>query len=144
MLASYAGCHKRSAPPQEDTCPDYMLKAEECLKAEEARVGHYLHLNSKGKLLLEVETEVLAKYEVQLLEKEHSGCAALLRDDKVRLSHLWWLMLSMLVNEVGFVQQVPASRSGLKFSSELPCALQAGHAISAGWHARLQRRQCSA
>lgn len=32
----------------------------------------------------QVETEVLAKYEQQLLEKENSGCAALLRDDKVR------------------------------------------------------------
>ncbi len=32
----------------------------------------------------QVETEVLANYEQQLLEKENSGCAALLRDDKVR------------------------------------------------------------
>ena len=71
---------------QEDTCPDYMLKAEDCLKAEEGRVTNYLHINSKVKLLHQVETELLAKYEVQLLEKEHSGCAALLRDDKVRKS----------------------------------------------------------
>jgi cullin 1 len=33
--------------------------------------------------LQEVETQVLSNYELQLLEKEHSGCAALLRDDKV-------------------------------------------------------------
>jgi cullin 1 len=32
--------------------------------------------------LKEVEREVLATYETRLLEKEHSGCAALLRDDK--------------------------------------------------------------
>lgn len=68
---------------QEDSCPDYMLKAEDCLKAEEGRVTNYLHIGSKQKLLTQVETELLAKYEVQLLEKEHSGCAALLQDDKV-------------------------------------------------------------
>jgi hypothetical protein len=32
---------------------------------------------------LQVEEEVLRKYENDLLQKEHSGCAALLRDDKV-------------------------------------------------------------
>jgi cullin 1 len=68
---------------QEDSCPDYMLKAEECLKAEEERVDGYLHIDSKSKLLEQVEREVLGNYETQLLEKENSGCAALLRDDKV-------------------------------------------------------------
>ena len=60
-----------------------MKKAEDCLKTEEERVEGYLHLDSKPKLLAEVETELLGKYENQLLEKENSGCAALLRDDKV-------------------------------------------------------------
>jgi len=35
----------------EDSCPDYMIKAEECLKREKERVGHYLHINSEPKLL---------------------------------------------------------------------------------------------
>ena len=43
----------------------------------------YLHSSSKAKLLKEVENEVLMSYEMRLLQKEHSGCAALLRDDKV-------------------------------------------------------------
>ncbi|KAK9809634.1 hypothetical protein WJX73_009175 [Symbiochloris irregularis] len=73
---------KAAAWIEEDSCPDYMLKAEERLKAEEGRVSNYLHINSRVKLLFQVETELLAKYEMQLLEKEHSGCAALLRDDK--------------------------------------------------------------
>ena len=33
----------------------------------------------------QVEREVLSQYEAELLEKEHSGCAALLNDDKVVL-----------------------------------------------------------
>lgn len=36
------------------------------------------------KLLKEVEQEVLANHQQALLQKEHSGAAALLRDDKVR------------------------------------------------------------
>lgn len=67
----------------EDSCPDYMLKAEECLKKEKDRVSHYLHLSSETKLLDKVQHELLVTYINQLLEKEHSGCRALLRDDKV-------------------------------------------------------------
>jgi cullin 1 len=69
---------------QEDSCPEYMLKAEECLRQEEERVTNYLHNDSKSKLLVEVEREVLEQYETELLEKENSGCSGLLRDDKVR------------------------------------------------------------
>ena len=39
---------------QDDSCPDYMLKAEECLRQEEERVANYLHVDSKPKLLKEV------------------------------------------------------------------------------------------
>jgi hypothetical protein len=47
---------------------------------------------------VQVEEEVLRKYENDLLQKEHSGCAALLRDDKVRGE---------------FVQRSTAARYGL-------------------------------
>eukprot|EP00249_Psilotum_nudum_P024290 c29145_g1_i2 orf=643-1227(+) len=66
---------------EEDSCPDYMLKAEECLKREKERVGHYLHASSEQKLLEKVQQELLSQQ--QLLDKEHSGCHTLLRDDKV-------------------------------------------------------------
>ncbi|XP_065616840.1 cullin-1 [Quercus suber] len=35
----------------DDSCPDYMLKAEECLKRERDRVSHYLHISSEQKLV---------------------------------------------------------------------------------------------
>ncbi|XP_049388092.1 cullin-1-like [Solanum stenotomum] len=76
----------------EDSCPDYMLKAEECLKKEKDRVSHYLHVLSKTKLLEKVQNELLVVYTNQLLEKEHSGCRVLLRDDKVEdLSRMYRL-----------------------------------------------------
>lgn len=62
-----------------------MQKAEDAIKEEEDRVAPngYLHVSSKPKLLKEVEHEVLAVHQAALLEKENSGCAALLMDDKV-------------------------------------------------------------
>ncbi|KAL6210423.1 hypothetical protein ACLB2K_015655 [Fragaria x ananassa] len=76
----------------EDSCPDYMLKAEECLRRERDRVSHYLHSSSEQKLVEKVQNELLVVYATQLLEKEHSGCRALLRDDKVEdLSRIYRL-----------------------------------------------------
>ncbi|KAG5628233.1 hypothetical protein H5410_013451 [Solanum commersonii] len=76
----------------EDSCPNYMLKAEECLKWEKDRVSHYLHSSSETNLLEKVQHELLSVYATQLLEKEHSGCHALLRDDKVEdLSRMYRL-----------------------------------------------------
>nr|GMD13041.1 cullin-1-like [Ipomoea batatas] len=80
----------------EDSCPDYMLKAEECLKKEKDRVAHYLHSSSETRLLEKVQNELLVVYTNQLLEKEHSGCRALLRDDKVEdLSRMYRLFLKI-------------------------------------------------
>ncbi|CAI9100076.1 OLC1v1037001C1 [Oldenlandia corymbosa var. corymbosa] len=67
----------------EDTCPDYMLKAEECLKREKDRVAHYLHSITESRLPKTVRHELLTVYASQLLEKEHSGISALLQDEKV-------------------------------------------------------------
>ncbi|GLU07429.1 hypothetical protein SLE2022_243890 [Rubroshorea leprosula] len=67
----------------EDSCPDYMLKSEECLRKERERVSHYLHSSSEPKLVEKVQHELLVVFANELLEKENSGCRALLRDDKV-------------------------------------------------------------
>ncbi|KAB1205027.1 Cullin-1 [Morella rubra] len=60
-----------------------MNKAEECLEWEKERVSHYLHSSSEPKLLEKVQHELLFVYATQLLEKDNSGCHALLRDDNV-------------------------------------------------------------
>ncbi|KAL0367698.1 UNVERIFIED_CONTAM: Cullin-1 [Sesamum radiatum] len=94
MLKDTAAYYSRKASNWilDDSCPDYMLKAEECLKREKDRVSHYLHSSSETKLLEKVQHELLSVYATQLLEKEHSGCHALLRDDKVEdLSRMYRL-----------------------------------------------------
>ncbi|XP_059625725.1 cullin-1-like [Cornus florida] len=94
MLKDTASYYSRKASNWivEDSCPDYMLKAEECLKKERDRVSHYFHSSSEPKLVEKVQNELLVVYTNQLLEKEHSGCRALLRDDKVEdLSRMYRL-----------------------------------------------------
>uniref|UniRef100_A0A1D1XSE8 Cullin-1 n=1 Tax=Anthurium amnicola TaxID=1678845 RepID=A0A1D1XSE8_9ARAE len=107
MLDDTANYYSRKATIwiMEDFCPDYMLKAEECLKREKDRVSHYLHPSSERKLLLschpgvsegleilKMQHEFLFVYASGLLENEHSECHALLRDDKVDdLSRKYWL-----------------------------------------------------
>ena len=56
----------------------------DCLPSAALQVTNYLHASSKSKLLHQVETEVLIVHQSSLLEKENSGCSALLQDDKVR------------------------------------------------------------
>jgi hypothetical protein len=53
--------------------------------SREVRVHGVVLCAVPSKLLREVENELLQKCEQEPLQKEHSGCAALLRDDKVRL-----------------------------------------------------------
>eukprot|EP00164_Ancoracysta_twista_P002994 GFYU01003990.1.p1 GENE.GFYU01003990.1~~GFYU01003990.1.p1 ORF type:complete len:730 (-),score=273.89 GFYU01003990.1:441-2630(-) len=67
---------------EQDSFPDYMKKAEERIKNETERVKHYLHSTTEEKLLLVVDTELLVEHQAKLLEKEKSGCVALLNDDK--------------------------------------------------------------
>lgn len=65
-----------------DSTPEYLIKAERALIEEKVRVGDYLNAASEGKILRVVEEELLEKVEMQLLEKEGSGCRVLLANDK--------------------------------------------------------------
>ena len=49
-------CAQAAAWIQEDSCPEFLQKAEDCLRAEEERVNHYLHQSSKARLLEKVRT----------------------------------------------------------------------------------------
>mmetsp|Transcript_10856 Transcript_10856/g.33497 ORF Transcript_10856/g.33497 Transcript_10856/m.33497 type:complete len:745 (-) Transcript_10856:58-2292(-) len=67
---------------ESDDTPTYLAKAEVALDAEKARVSHYLNTASEPKLLRVCEHEILELRETVLLEKEGSGCRALLANDK--------------------------------------------------------------
>ncbi|XP_059436145.1 cullin-1-like [Corylus avellana] len=63
------------------SCPEYMLKVEECLKSERDRVSHYLLTSTEQKLVEKVQHMLVVVYQPQQLEKDQSGCCDLLRDD---------------------------------------------------------------
>ncbi|PPR98488.1 hypothetical protein GOBAR_AA22188 [Gossypium barbadense] len=76
---------KASSWIEEDSCPEYMLKAK-CLRKERERVSHYLHSSSETKLLEKVQHEFVGQPygKIGYLKRRHSEMGrALLRDDKV-------------------------------------------------------------
>ncbi|TVU20870.1 hypothetical protein EJB05_30471 [Eragrostis curvula] len=90
----------------EDTCPEYMIKAEEYLQKEKERVEHYLHSSTESKLLEVAQRELLTNHVDQILTKENSGCKVLLRDDKVEdLSRMY-----RLFNRIKPVGLTPVSK----------------------------------
>jgi cullin 1 len=65
-----------------DSTPEYLIKAEQHLLKERARVKDYLNTATESKLLEVVEDEILQKTQAALLTKEGSGCKVLLANDK--------------------------------------------------------------
>mmetsp|Transcript_3656 Transcript_3656/g.10804 ORF Transcript_3656/g.10804 Transcript_3656/m.10804 type:complete len:745 (-) Transcript_3656:39-2273(-) len=84
LLASTKEYYARKSQEwvEADDTPTYLAKAEVALDAEKARVAHYLNSASEPKLLRVCEHEILELRETVLLEKEGSGCRALLANDK--------------------------------------------------------------
>ncbi|PIA61528.1 hypothetical protein AQUCO_00300808v1 [Aquilegia coerulea] len=75
-----------------DSCPDYLLMAEECLKNEKDRATHYLHSSSESKLVEKTQDVLLFQHLNQIIEKENSGLHIMLRDDKIEdLSRMYRL-----------------------------------------------------
>jgi len=67
---------------EEDSTPDYLIKAEDRLESERARVGHYLNPTTEPELMRICEREMLENHQQILLEKEGSGCSVLLANEK--------------------------------------------------------------
>jgi cullin 1 len=69
-----------------DDTPSYMKKTEQALANEAGRVKEYMIGMTESKILKVLEDELLKKHEIALLEKEGSGCKALLENES--LEHL--------------------------------------------------------
>ena len=64
------------------SAPDYLAKAEQALVSEAQRVERFLHETTESVLLAAVEQELLAAHATALLEREGSGLAEMLRNDR--------------------------------------------------------------
>ena len=81
-----------------DSTPDYLNKVEAVLDEERMRVVDYLNQSSEAKLIRVCEEELLEKVVMELLEKEGSGCKALLANDKSEDLRQMFSMFSPLKN----------------------------------------------
>eukprot|EP01018_Ginkgo_biloba_P007050 Gb_40660 [translate_table: standard] len=90
----------------EYSCPDYMLKAEECLKCEKEIVLHYLQASSEQCLFEKVQHGLLFQYEIELLDKEDSGCHALLKDGRVEDLSRMYRLFSRIATGLEPIEQI--------------------------------------
>lgn len=71
---------KASSLSEEESFPQYMVKAEAFLESERERVANYLHESSETKLLEAAEHELLEVHQKRLIEKD-TGVIALLANN---------------------------------------------------------------
>lgn len=78
---------------ENDSTPNYLIKAEKAFADEKIRVAQYLNPETEAKIAEAVTKEVLTKQEDQLLNKEGSGCRALIindmKDDLARMYRMF-------------------------------------------------------
>lgn len=75
----------------EDSCPDYMVKAEACVEEEEGRLLAYIHPSSREALMTAARDELLKVHQAELLHKD-TGIAALLeKESRVDLGRMYRL-----------------------------------------------------
>ncbi len=124
------------------------IKAEDCLKLEEERVSSYMHQSSRTSLLKEVETEILQQHQTTLLEKEQSGCAALLQDDKVTtpvaplLCHAAHLKLLLCVSHICYPMTMQHPGCSTPVKAMMAIAIRTGCIILDRWCYGTQRGPC--
>lgn len=94
---SYYG-RKREDWISKDSTPDYLIKAEKALGEEKTRVVEYLNPATEPKIRKVVEDEILQKVQMNLLEKEGSGCGVLLANDKAEDLQRMFQLFSRLEN----------------------------------------------
>ncbi|OQR97765.1 transmembrane protein, partial [Thraustotheca clavata] len=67
----------------QNTCPDFMQKADKRLTEEHNRVLQYLNSSTETKLKAIVERELIENHAKALVDMEGSGCIAMFRNDRI-------------------------------------------------------------
>jgi len=88
----------------QNSCNDYLAKANTRLNEEQDRVNSYLHPSSYDKVINEFLKEYIENHATTLLRMENSGLISMLRDDKF---HQIKLMFSLF-------KRCPAALDALK------------------------------
>ena len=111
--------------------------------SEKARVGHYLNPATEPRLLREVEIELLEKHETTLLEKDGSGCRALLANDKGEdLSRMYRLFSRVPegLNPIASILRQHIEHMGNEIINRLKCNAASQSCIASVVHRDLRER----
>lgn len=137
---------KAAAWIMDDSCPEYMIKAEECLQLEDERIQSYLDISSKKKLLRRVEAELLTEHKDVLLDKENSGCRALLLDDKKEDLTRMYRLFNRIPNGLCPIAEkfkTHVDNEGMKCVKEATEAIEGRRQKEAGKHTASSRDSAS-
>lgn len=88
----------------ENTCLDYIEKAEARLQEERERVDHYLHRSTGRKLKAILENELVQKHAKELVLMEGSGCVAMFKDNKVEDLRRMYVLFLRVPESLRYVQ----------------------------------------
>ena len=91
--------HKADLWMTEDDTPSYLVKVEKVLADEQDRLINYLNNVTEVKLMNVVETELLGKKKLELMEKEGSGLKVLLEHEKIDDLNRMYQLFSRLKEE---------------------------------------------
>ena len=112
-----------------DSTPDYLIKAERALEEERTRVSAYLNPATETKLLEVLDKEILEKVETVLIEKESSGCRALLENDKSEDLQRMFRLFSRLdrgLHPIASIVQSFITDKGLEIINQRQARLEGG------------------
>ena len=93
----------------ENSCPDYLQKADSRLREEADRVAHYLDASTEPKLRDIIETELIKKHAKALVEMEQSGCVSMFKHDKSEDLHRMYVLFSRVPATLNYVRDCMSS-----------------------------------
>jgi len=89
----------------QNTCPDYLAKAQERLAEEQARTRHYLNKSSEFKLKSLVEDELIARHARTLVDMENSGCISMLNNFRMKELAAMYDLFSRVPSTLDYLRQ---------------------------------------
>eukprot|EP00931_Biecheleriopsis_adriatica_P030370 TRINITY_DN17902_c0_g1_i1.p1 TRINITY_DN17902_c0_g1~~TRINITY_DN17902_c0_g1_i1.p1 ORF type:complete len:787 (+),score=219.46 TRINITY_DN17902_c0_g1_i1:64-2424(+) len=90
----------------QNTCSDYLKKAEKRIREEKARVENYLHESTMAKIQELCDEEWISAHYKTLISMENSGCAWMFHHDKVQDLERMYMLFSRVPNTLKEVQRV--------------------------------------
>eukprot|EP00930_Biecheleria_cincta_P040180 TRINITY_DN27551_c0_g1_i1.p1 TRINITY_DN27551_c0_g1~~TRINITY_DN27551_c0_g1_i1.p1 ORF type:complete len:788 (-),score=181.16 TRINITY_DN27551_c0_g1_i1:93-2456(-) len=90
----------------QNTCSDYLKKAEKRIREEKARVENYLHESTMEKIQELCDEEWILVHYKTLIHMENSGCAWMFEHDKVQDLERMYVLFSRVPTTMKEVQRV--------------------------------------